>query len=288
MQQLALALMRGMAERGARVGWAASPAGPLRFAVRGPTGAPPLLLLHGLGDSLAGWARVAGPLAREHSVHLLDLPGHGLSHAPPDFRLSTLAAAVAHYARELRDPIVIGHSLGGWIALRLVLAEELRPAQLVLVNPAGAHLETDWTPFRELVSARDAAGARRYLERAFRRPPLVLQLFPGEVLKAMWAPASRGILDAVTEPDFLRESDLLSLRLPIQLLWGAHDRLLPEGTLPFFRRALPSAGLTLLPDCGHLPHLEAPGTLARALLSAINGRADRPPWAPTNTGSVGG
>src|SRR5438105_13486752 len=96
---LALALMRGVAERGARGGWAASPAGPLRFAVRGPAQAPPLLLLHGLGDSLAGWAQVVGSLTRSYQVHLLDLPGHGLSARPPDWRLATLTAAVAHYAR---------------------------------------------------------------------------------------------------------------------------------------------------------------------------------------------
>ncbi|HYY53433.1 MAG TPA: hypothetical protein VE755_11200, partial [Myxococcales bacterium] len=63
MQRIALALMRGIAERGARVGWAASPAGALRFAVRGVAGPQPLVLLHGLGDSLAGWAQVAGPLS---------------------------------------------------------------------------------------------------------------------------------------------------------------------------------------------------------------------------------
>src|SRR5260370_13622624 len=127
MQQIALALLRGIAERGGRVGWSGSPAGPLRFAVRGPEGAQPLLLLHGLGDSLAGWAQVVGPLSRRHRIHLLDLPGHGLSPRPPDWRLSTLTAAVAHYARGLRDPGVIGHSLGAWIALRLPLSADAHP-----------------------------------------------------------------------------------------------------------------------------------------------------------------
>src|SRR5256886_10695318 len=74
MQDVALAIMRAMAERGARVGWAATPVGAIRFAVRGPEHAPPLLLIHGLGDSLAGSAQVAGPLARGHRVHPLGLP----------------------------------------------------------------------------------------------------------------------------------------------------------------------------------------------------------------------
>src|SRR5436853_552722 len=80
-----------------------------------------------LGDSLAGWAQVVGPLAREFQVHLLDLPGHGLSGKPPNWRLQTLADAVAQYARPLRDPVLVGHSLGGWLALRLALSGAVRP-----------------------------------------------------------------------------------------------------------------------------------------------------------------
>jgi pimeloyl-ACP methyl ester carboxylesterase len=266
-QDIALAVMRRFAERGARVGFADSPAGPLRFAVRGPADAPPLLLLHGLGDSLAGWAQVVGPLAQSFQVHLLDLPGHGLSARPPDFRLRTLVGAVAHYARELREPLLVGHSLGGWLALRLALSGNLRARGLTLINPAGALLaKEEWAPFRQIISARDRKGVNRYLKLAFHRAPFALRLFPGEVVKAMWAEAAQGILDAVAEEDFLREPELLALSLPLRLIWGTSDRLLPQGTLAFFQRALPRAEVTLLENVGHLPHLEAPRALARALL----------------------
>ena len=268
LQRLGLAAMRALAERGARVGWASTPAGGVRYAVRGPEGARPLLLVHGLGDSLAGWAQVVAPLARTYRVHLIDLPGHGLSHRPPDWRLQTLAGAVAHYARELREPVLVGHSLGGWIALRLVLTGAVKPASLTLVNPAGALLAREqWAPFRELVSARDRKGVARYLERAFHRAPFGLRLFPSEVIKAMWAESSQGILDAVGESDFLREVELASLETPLRLIWGERDRLLPEGTLEFFRRALPRAKVILLPNTGHLPHLESARALVDALLA---------------------
>ena len=265
MQEVALAIMRVLAERGARVGWASTPAGGMRFAIRGPADAPPLLLLHGLGDSLAGWAQVAGPLSRKYCVHLIDLPGHGLSHKPPDWRLQTLAAAVGHYAQGLSKPAVVGHSLGGWIALRLTISGALAPSSLTLVNPAGALLARDqWEPFRALVSARDRKGVAEYLGRAFHRPPIALRLFPGEVIRAMWAEESRGILDAVAESDFIREAELASLGAPLRVIWGESDRLLPEGTLDFFRA---HARVTLLPKTGHLPHLESAGALVRALLS---------------------
>lgn len=266
MQEVALGIMRAFAERGARVGWAATPAGAMRFAVRGS--GPDLLLLHGLGDSIAGWAQVAGALARRYRVHLVDLPGHGLSQRPPDWRLATLTDAVAHYSRNLTRPAVVGHSLGGWISLKLVLSEAIDPASLTLVNPAGALLAREqWAPFRALVSATDRRGVARYLERAFHRAPVALRLFPSAVMEAMWAEASQGILAALAEADFLREAELASLKAPLRLVWGARDRLLPEGTLDFFRRALPHADLVLLPDTGHLPHLESPRALARALLT---------------------
>ncbi len=265
LQDLALAAMRKLVERGGQSGWAATPAGPLRYVVRGPLQAPPLLLLHGLGDSLAGWAQVIGPLSRAHRVHLLDLPGHGLSARPPDWRFETLVEAVRHYAETLQAPLVVGHSLGGWIALRLARSSQL--AGLQLINPGGALLDRAlWAPFRELVSARDRGGVERYLDAAFHRAPLAMKLLPGEVIRAMWTESAQGILDAVTEQDFVNEAELAALRLPVRLIWGARDRLLPAGTLDFFRRGIPHADFVELPGTGHLPHLESPRALARALL----------------------
>lgn len=257
-----------MAEHGARVGFVSSTAGPLRFAVRGPPAsvpAQPLLLLHGLGDSIGGWARLAGPLARSFRVHLLDLPGHGLSAMPPDYRLGTLLEALVPYAAALERPLIAGHSLGGWLAARL--AQRLpRAAGLILINPAGAILpREEWEPFRALVSASDSSGARRYLSRAFHSAPLPLRLFPGEVVKAMEAPASRGFLESIVEADFLTAAELASLRLPVRLIWGESDRLLPAGTLAFFEQHLPNAEVVRLPRTGHLPHLESPRALARAI-----------------------
>jgi pimeloyl-ACP methyl ester carboxylesterase len=255
----ALSLLRTLAERGARVGFLHG----LRYAVRGPAGAPEILILHGLGDSIAGWARVLGPLSRTHRVHIVDLPGHGLSPSPPDFRLQTLLDPVARYAAGMRAPVLVGHSLGGWLAARLALRPQTAAAGLILVNPAGALLPRDeWTQFRALFDSGDANG---YIERAFHRAPLALRLFPAEIARAMASPVTRAFLDAVAPDDFLRDAELASLRMPVRLVWGDCDRLLPAGTLPFFRAHLPSAEIVLLPRAGHLPHLETPAELARGI-----------------------
>ncbi|MFL5312482.1 MAG: alpha/beta fold hydrolase [Myxococcales bacterium] len=259
LQGMALALFRKLAERGAQVGFLHG----LRYAVRGPSGAPELLILHGLGDSIAGWARVLGPLSRKHRVHIVDLPGHGLSAHPADYRLATLVEPVARYVAGLRSPVLVGHSLGGWLATRLALRPDSPASGVVLVNPAGAVLPAaEWTAFRELL---DSADAGRYLDRAFHRAPVALRLFPGEIARAMSAKATRAFLAAVTPEDFLRDAELASLRMPARMVWGERDRLLPAGTLPFFRAHLPRAEVVTLPHAGHLPHLEAPLELARAI-----------------------
>jgi len=266
LQGLALSFLRILAERGARVGSLHG----LRYARRGPVGAPELLLLHGLGDSIAGWARVLSPLSRTYRVHIVDLPGHGLSEAPPDFRLGTLLEPLARYARELRAPLLVGHSLGGWLAARLALDPASAASGLILINPAGALLPpADWNSFRDLL---ESADARAYLERAFHRAPLALRLFPAEVARAMSAPPTRAFLAAVSAADFLRDAELASLRIPVRVVWGERDRLLPATTLPFFRAHLARAEIVLLPHAGHLPHLEAPAELARAIALPLRPR----------------
>lgn len=242
--------------------------------MRGPAGAPPLLLLHGLGDSIPGWARAAGPLARRHRLHLLDLPGHGLSADPPDWSFATLARAVESYLETLARPVVVAHSLGAWIAARLLARRPQLASALVLVNPAGPRLAAHhWPAFQTLVSAGTPAEARRYLEATFHRAPLVLRLLPGEVVKAMRAPNLRGFLAAVREEDFLRDGELDGLPVPAQIVWGARDRLLPDGTLAWFRAALPRAQVTILDKAGHCPHLETPGALVRAIVDGEAARA---------------
>jgi abhydrolase domain-containing protein 6 len=266
-EPFALALLRRFAEVSGRSGWTDTPGGALRYTVRGPEGAPPLLVLHGLGDSIAGWARAAGALSLRHRLHLIDLPGHGLSAEPPDYRLSTLLAAVEAYALRLEQPVIAGHSLGGWLALRLALRRPEVARSLVLINPAGATVPAEeLTEFISLVQPKGARDVRRYLDRAFHRAPLGMRLAPGEVMRAMHSASARGFLGALAGEDFLLGDELRALRAPVRLLWGRHDRFLPPATLPFFRAHLPLAELVLLERAGHCPHLETPGDLARAIL----------------------
>ncbi|MBS2022436.1 MAG: alpha/beta fold hydrolase, partial [Deltaproteobacteria bacterium] len=188
-ESLPFAALRTVAEVGAETGFFLSPTGPLRFFLRGKPDAPPLLILHGMGDTGPGWGPVIPRLARHFRVHALDLPGHGLSVAPGDWRFDTMLSAVRAYAQSLEKPVLVGHSLGGWLGARLALEGAVPLRALVLVNPAGAALSREaWEEFRTRVDAQDVRAARLYLKLAFHVPPPLLWLFPKEVLKVMQAP----------------------------------------------------------------------------------------------------
>lgn len=269
-ETLPFALLRSLAEAFAESGYFLGPTGPLRFFLRGPREAPPLLLLHGLGDTGPGWLQALPLLARRYRVHVLDLPGHGLSAAPPDWALPTMLSAVRAYAKTLDRPLVVGHSLGGWLGARLVLEGAVQTRGLVLVNPAGAGLaRADWEAFSGIVAARDVRAAREYLRRAYHRAPPLLRAFPGEVVKVMSAPNARGLLAAIAEADFLTGEELLRLRVPLRLVWGLSDRFLPEGSFAFFRDHLPGVDVIQLARTGHCPHLESPLLVGRAIVKPL-------------------
>ncbi len=278
-EPLALSLLRKLAEAGGETRALDTPAGRLRLSSRGRAGAPELLVVHGLGDSIGGWAQASLPWLVGHRVHLVDLPGHGLSEAPPDWKQTTLLAGVEAVAKRFPEARLVGHSLGAWLLCKLILRGSLAPRELVLVNPAGPRLpREEWEPFRALIQARDAEGARHYLTRAFHSPPRALMLFPGEVLRQMQSPSIAGFLDAVGEDDFIEPGSLAPAlgQTRTRLLWGLSDRLLPAPVFPFWKRELHGARLHAIEKAGHVPHLEAPLETARAIAApfpAGNGQA---------------
>ena len=265
-EPFAMSLLRKLAETGGEVTHLETPAGRLRMISRGSRRLPPLLVLHGLGDSIAGWGQASLPLLARFRVHIVDLAGHGLSDAPPNWKLSTMLAGARAAVQAVPGARIVGHSMGGWLALKLILEGSIAPPGLVLVNPGGPLLpESSWDPFRKLILAEDHHGARRYLRSAFHSSPKALELFPGEVLKQMRAPPISGVINSLVEADFIATGDLANLSVPTRLIWGASDRLLPAETLPFWRKELARAEFHLLEKAGHCPHLERPLALAKMI-----------------------
>jgi pimeloyl-ACP methyl ester carboxylesterase len=250
-------------------------AGGLRLhAYDGPGGGtlPPVVLFHGIGSAGAAFARVAGHL-RPHvrRVVVPELPGHGFStrdHRPvtPDLLLDVMTEAVDRLVDE--PAVIYGNSLGGALAIKYALRRPERVKKLVLVSPAGAPLPDD--EWKELVSAFHVPSRREalvFLQRLYHRPPWFLAILAHEFPDVLGKAAVREILESASNEDSPRPDELAALAMPILLLWGRSEKLLPASGLKYFRTHLPRHALIEEPEgFGHTPQLEVPRRVADRML----------------------
>jgi pimeloyl-ACP methyl ester carboxylesterase len=254
---------------------AAEAGGPRNSRVTGqPAQALPILLVHGIGDNALSWSIVMRLLARDHRVYAIDLPGYGLSGAPAGRRHATLGEmrdVLASFTREVigQPALVVGNSMGGWLAVKLAWAAPELTRAIVLIDAGGAPLEgrASWEPFGDLIAVRDLKTSRMIFRQMFGAGPLLYlgqrglqELFQRQVVREFVA----GMVAATAvEDELLRPDDLRRLPAPAALIWGLADTFLPRGSLEFFRENLPGAPTLLLRRCGHLPQVERPRAVAR-------------------------
>ncbi len=251
-------------------------------------GAGPLLvLLHGAGDQAGTWNGVAPELKRHFQLVLPDLAGHGES-APRQGKLSlgTLLTALEQVLDAVpwrNAPMVIaGNSLGAWVAMLYAEKHAHRVTHVVLIDggPIRSASAIDIMP-------KDREDARRILDNVLdsstpRPPDFVLDDL---VRVSNSGPISR--LMAAGEDDFskylLEEDKLANFQSPVDLIWGASDRLVPLEYAKKLRSLLPHCTLTVIERCGHAPQRERPRELTRVLLQIL---AIGSPLAPAGTKSV--
>lgn len=254
---------------------------------------PPLLLLHGFADSADTWRNVLDRLARAGRRALaVDLPGFGaagrLAPGPVLPQLDTFAqAAVTHLAEDAGEaPVVVGNSLGGCVALRLAERPDAGIAGIVPVAPAGLD-HPGWFRVIEaspLVRAvlhsplplptpvvRTAVGTA-YRQLAFARPRAAAR----EVVSAFTAHhrdrrAVARYLDTGRRllPELAFPFDLSRIAVPVLLVWGDRDRMVPHrGSRHVLDALSERGGITyeLIEDCGHCPQVEEPDRVVGLLL----------------------
>ena len=242
------------------------------YRLEGRGDGPPVVLVHGLGGSANGFVRVLRPLARRFSVvYAVDLPGNGFSPLPATGPLD-LRAQLGVLHGFLRDVVrtpafVVGNSLGGALALMLGGEYPEDVAALGLVAPAGARLSARaFSQLMAVLDVRTDADAVRLTRTLFHRPPrLALLLGPG--MRRMHAtPAVRAIRNGTQPDDHVPAEVLARLRVPVLLLWGGSEKLLPLEMLAWYRANLPrSAQIEVVDGFGHVPQMERPRELVDRL-----------------------
>ena len=162
---------------------------------------------------------------------------------------------------------LVGHSLGGWLAMLLALKHPERFKNLVLLNPAGV-----WTDgYEDVARAFDinsVADTRALLQRLWFRLPWYVRPFINSVSEELQNRRVFELIQNIGREEFVNDR-LSGLPGRTSLIWGREDQLLPRQTVDIFRHHLPGMGLTLIPRCGHVPQLECPRQTAEALRQAL-------------------
>jgi pimeloyl-ACP methyl ester carboxylesterase len=253
-----------------------------RLAVEECGTGEPLVLVHGIATDRHIWDLVVPTLATSRLVLTLDLPGFGQSQ-PVDhgFDLERVAERIARglAGSGLRGPIdLVGHSLGGGVAITLAALRPRLIRRLILVAPAGmrplpapisrllaSSADAALSARRRAVSLTDVPWGRRLLlamtaaDGAGLPPALARQM----VEASSTAQRTEAALATITSSDL--RPVLAGVAAPLGVIWGEADRTVPLRALDEVTSARPDAHVIRLPDAGHVPMVEQPEAFADAL-----------------------
>lgn len=251
---------------------------------------PAYLVLHGVGSSSEVWRETAQKLAADGSrVIVLDMPGHGQSSKEPgDYSLGSLASAARDLieALNLGPVVLVGHSLGGGVALQFLYQYPAHVAGLVLVSSGGLGKETNWA-----LRLASLPGSGVVIGAALNRPTMkAMRSVRSAVRKVtrrseQWADRTLGRFDWLSEADsrhtFLstlrsvvdhtgqRVSALEKLHLsrdvPTLIVWGRKDPIIPVAHGELAHSMLEQSRLVVFDEAGHEPHRTDPERFAAAV-----------------------
>ncbi|WP_138760800.1 alpha/beta fold hydrolase [Modestobacter altitudinis] len=266
----------------------------------GGSAGPVLLLLHGLLGSGASFGPALDELARTHRVVAPDLLGHGASEKPTgDYSLGALATL----ARDLlvvlgvESATVVGHSLGGGVAMQLAYQFPASVERLVLVDSGGLGrnvspaLRAVALPGAEWVlpavfnpyAARAAARLLRPLHRV--TPPALAQVVAGLATladaeaRAAFVLTARSVIGVGGQRVSATDRLYLTAALPLLLVWGGRDPVIPVAHGETLHAQLPGSTLVVFDRAGHFPQVEDPGRFAGVVGEFVRTTTAAPPAA---------
>lgn len=262
---------RRLLRAGFRVRSVPTPHGEMKvYDARGTSGGPTLVLVHGVSSRASTYARVATSLLRQCGrVVIPDLIGHGDSHVPASgLRIHSIDEALTTTLDDIvpEPMVVVGNSMGGLVAGLYVAARPWRVRGLVLSNPGGAPVEPDvfyravglLTPSNHTEALRLAKAGSSFQSR------LILHLGARNVLRNLGRPHIRNFLLTATPDESLTAEQVGRFDMPVLLLTGTDDGVIPDETLRWYRDHLPRhAVIREVDHFGHAPMSERPAVLAR-------------------------
>jgi pimeloyl-ACP methyl ester carboxylesterase len=221
---------------------------------------PDILFIHGFGADRLGWLAVAPQLFDEASVWAVEYAGHGTAgNDAGDGAPATIAAAIAdEIGDRLTRPLVVGHSLGGTLALHLAAAMPEGLAGLVLLAPAALAASIDDSFIAAIPELDDPDEALDVLRRLVCREILITPRMAGAVVAGLSPPGRRAALRQIAGALETSAPPPFPPSVPFEVIWGSEDEILapPDPALP---------DMQLVDGVGHMPHIEAAGDVIAAI-----------------------
>jgi pyruvate dehydrogenase E2 component (dihydrolipoamide acetyltransferase) len=236
-----------------------------------------ILLVHGYGGDRNSWLFLQEPLAAKYRVYALDLPGHGTSAKDVgDGTLGVLADAVTGVLDALGADRahLVGHSMGGAVALAVAVRDPGRIASLTLIAPSGFGVEINAGYLRGFADAQTRRELKPVVGELFADESLVTRQLVDDLLAYKRLDgvetALHTLLGTLLDGDTQRIDSAAAIAaiggaVPVTVVWGGADRIIP----PAQAESVAGADRHLLGGAGHMPHMERPAEVQAAIEEAI-------------------
>jgi len=248
----------------------------LSFKRRGISGRTPLLFIHGFGSDSETWRYSLGEMSKTREVWTIDLPGHGNSlEFPMAYESKTLFNEYVQVLKEFLTKVglkrvhLIGHSLGGGIALKFALNHLDSVSSLTLFAPMGLGKSINKKFIENFAKGESVQEIRESLNLLFYKNSWVTDSLVNATVLQHQNPEFRNILGRLAS--LLQKQDKLSrqvkdelqnLTIPVKLIWGKEDKILPSN----HAQDLPgSFAVHIFPNTGHMVHIEQAQVINRLI-----------------------
>jgi len=266
----------------------------LELATTSTGSGPPLLILHGLFGSGGNWRSVARELSTTYQVVCVDLRNHGASPWADSMAYAEMAADVlAVIERErLREPTVMGHSMGGKTAMALALLYPQVASRLILVDIAPVAYADRLSPFAEAMRGIDmlAAGSRSEIQQRLASAlpdasavPFLMQNLVSRNSHFDWRVNLAGIAASIHQlSDFPAELRGLQFAGPVHVIAGGRSDYVEHVDGRDYQPMFPKIRLDVIDSAGHWVHAEEPKRFLALLHSALGPARSAGPIAGDN------
>ncbi|MCK5899875.1 acetoin dehydrogenase dihydrolipoyllysine-residue acetyltransferase subunit [bacterium] len=251
---------------------------PVRYADRG-FGDSVVLLLHGFGGDLDNWMFNLDSLAEKHRVLALDLPGHGQS---VKTNVDPSLSGMATFVRKFLDVLsvssvhVVGHSMGGAIAMQLASDSPETVKSLGLICSAGLGPDINSDYLRGFVEAQSQQELKLVLQQLFADESLVNLQLVNDLLNYKRIDGVEATLNALSETlisageqTFLTDN-IVASGIPVLVIWGKQDRIIPVSHAQNYSAAGGSCvEVEIFDSAGHMVQMEKAYEVNRSLLNFL-------------------